>query len=253
RAEPSACSRSSIEPSVEPLSTARIPSLVCVCAPRACRHSRSHGRPFRTTSTTSTLGVRTWSNDSVRSNVEVTMGCACAPRSLARAAPEAAEGGPPGPPSEAFPPFGRLLLLRGGPLLCRGLACGGPLLGDGPLLCRRLLRGGPLLCGGLLRSGPLLCRRLLRRALLGGRLLRGGPLLGRRLLRGGLLLRGRPLLRGRHRSPPFHTSGRHAFQASPFPFAHPTPHAVPLISAEGVVEALDAHGAVRADPLRLPR
>src|SRR5581483_5203658 len=107
---------------------------------------------------------------------------------------------------------------------------------------------GPLLGGGLLRGSPLLRRGLLGRGpLLGGGLLGGSP-----LLRRGLLGRG-PLLRGRHRSPPFHTSGRHALQASPFPFAHPTPHAVPLISAKGVVEALDAHGAFRADPLGLPR
>src|SRR5581483_9199195 len=119
-----------------------------------------------------------------------------------------------------------------------GLLRGSPLLRDGPLLGGGLLRGSPLLRRGLLGRGPLL----------GGGLLGGSPLLGR-----GLLLGGRPLLRGRHRSPPFHTSGRHALQASPFPFAHPTPHAVPLISAKGVVEALDAHGAFRADPLGLPR
>src|SRR5581483_1798853 len=207
RAGPRACSSISREPSVDPLSTARIPSFACVCAARAWRHSRSHGMPFRTTSTTSTLGVRTSSNASVRFDVEVTMGCACAPRSLARAAPEAAEGGPPGPPSEAFPAPKRLLLLRGGPFLGRGL------LGRSPLLRRRLLRRGALLGGS-----PLLRRRLLR----------GGPLLGRGLLGRSLLLGGRPLLRGRHRSPPFHTSGRHALQASPFPFAHPAPHAVPL-------------------------
>src|SRR5581483_5867543 len=96
-------------------------------------------------------------------------------------------------PFRRVPARERLLLLRGSPLLRRGLLGRGPLLG-----------------GGLLRGSPLL---------------RDGPLLG-----GGLLLGGRPLLRGRHRSPPFHTSGRHALQASPFPFAHPTPHAVPLIS-----------------------
>src|SRR5581483_6716404 len=172
RAGPRACSSISREPSVDPLSTARIPSFACVCAARAWRHSRSHGMPFRTTSTTSTLGVRTSSNASVRFDVEVTMGCACAPRSLARAAPEAAEGGPPGPPSEAFPAPKRLLLLRGGPFLGRGL------LGRGPLLGRGLLRGGALLGRGLLGRSPLLRRRLLR----------GGPLLGRGLLGRSLLL-----------------------------------------------------------------
>jgi hypothetical protein len=48
-------------------------------------------------------------------------------------------------------------------------------------------------------------------------------------------------------------SGRHAFQASPFPFAHPTPHAVPLIATECVVQALDANGTLATDPLGLPR
>jgi hypothetical protein len=47
-------------------------------------------------------------------------------------------------------------------------------------------------------------------------------------------------------------SGRHALQASPFPFAHPAPHAVPLVAAERVVQAFDPNGAVSADPLRLP-
>src|SRR5581483_5334382 len=140
-------------------------------------------------------------------------------------------------PFRRVPARERLLLLRGSPLLRRGLLGRGPLLGGG------LLRGSPLLRRGLLGRGPLL----------GGGLLGGSPLLRRGLLGRGLLLGGRPLLRGRHRSPPFHTSGRHALQASPFPFAHPTPHAVPLISAKGVVEALDAHGAFRADPLGLPR
>jgi hypothetical protein len=48
-------------------------------------------------------------------------------------------------------------------------------------------------------------------------------------------------------------SGRHAFQASPFSFAHPSPHPVPLIATKGVVEALDANRTIGADPLRLPR
>jgi hypothetical protein len=48
-------------------------------------------------------------------------------------------------------------------------------------------------------------------------------------------------------------SGRHALQASSFPFAHPTPHAVALVAPERVVQALDTNGTVRADPLRLSR
>jgi hypothetical protein len=49
------------------------------------------------------------------------------------------------------------------------------------------------------------------------------------------------------------SSGRHALQASSFPFAHPSPHPVALIASEGVVQAFDANGAVSADPLGLPR
>jgi hypothetical protein len=48
-------------------------------------------------------------------------------------------------------------------------------------------------------------------------------------------------------------SGRHALQASPFPFAHPAPHPVALVATECVVQALDANGTVSADPLGLPR
>jgi hypothetical protein len=47
-------------------------------------------------------------------------------------------------------------------------------------------------------------------------------------------------------------SGRHTLQASPFPFAHPAPHAVPLVAAERIVQAFDPNGTVSADPLRLP-
>ena len=54
-------------------------------------------------------------------------------------------------------------------------------------------------------------------------------------------------------SPPFSLSGRHPFQASPFPFAHPSPHSVPLVAAQRVVQALDPNGAVRADPFGLSR
>jgi hypothetical protein len=46
-------------------------------------------------------------------------------------------------------------------------------------------------------------------------------------------------------------SGRHALQASPLPFAHAAPHAVPLVAAQGVVEAFDPDGTIRADALRL--
>jgi hypothetical protein len=49
------------------------------------------------------------------------------------------------------------------------------------------------------------------------------------------------------------SSGRHALQASPFPFAHPAPHPVALVASEGVVQAFDANGAISADPLGLPR
>jgi hypothetical protein len=48
-------------------------------------------------------------------------------------------------------------------------------------------------------------------------------------------------------------SGRHALQASPFPFTHPSPHPVPLVAAKGVVEALDANRTIGTDPLGLPR
>jgi hypothetical protein len=48
-------------------------------------------------------------------------------------------------------------------------------------------------------------------------------------------------------------SGRHALQASPFPFAHAAPDAVALVAAERVVEAFDANGTLVTDPLGLPR
>lgn len=51
---------------------------------------------------------------------------------------------------------------------------------------------------------------------------------------------------------PFPLSRRHALQASPFPFAHPSPHPISLVTTERVVEALDANGTVSADPLGLP-
>jgi hypothetical protein len=51
----------------------------------------------------------------------------------------------------------------------------------------------------------------------------------------------------------FQRSRRHALQASSFPFAHAAPHAVALVPAQGVVQALDPNGALGADPLRLSR
>jgi hypothetical protein len=48
-------------------------------------------------------------------------------------------------------------------------------------------------------------------------------------------------------------SGRHALQASAFPFAHAPPDPVALIASKGVVQALDADGTLAADPLGLPR
>src|SRR5438477_172709 len=54
-------------------------------------------------------------------------------------------------------------------------------------------------------------------------------------------------------SSPFSLSGRHAFQAPPFPFAHTPPYAIPFIAAEGVVQTFDADGTLATDPLGLPR
>ena len=45
---------------------------------------------------------------------------------------------------------------------------------------------------------------------------------------------------------------RHPFEASPFPFAHPAPDAVPLVTTERVVETLDPNGTLRADAFGLP-
>jgi hypothetical protein len=55
------------------------------------------------------------------------------------------------------------------------------------------------------------------------------------------------------RSPPFTWSGRHALQASPLSFAHASPHAVPLVATQRVVEALDPNLALGAYALRLAR
>jgi|SRR5437879_1878409 len=48
-------------------------------------------------------------------------------------------------------------------------------------------------------------------------------------------------------------SRRHALQAPAFPLAHSSPHPIPFVASQGVVEAFDAHGALGADPLGLPR
>src|ERR671919_2768741 len=48
-------------------------------------------------------------------------------------------------------------------------------------------------------------------------------------------------------------SGRHALQASSLSLAHASPHAVPLVAAQRVVEALDPDRALGADALRLAR
>src|SRR6266550_2537644 len=151
------------------------------------------------------------------------------------------------------PPLGRRLpgrLLGRAPL--RRALLGGGLLRGRLLPSRGLLpRGGLLPSCALLRRGLLASRALLRRDLLPGR-----GLLGRPTLRSALL-RAAPLGH-RHVMPPFvpspfGLSGRHAFQAPPFPFAHTPPHAVPFIAAEGVVETLDAHGTLATEPLGLPR
>src|SRR5947208_436698 len=94
-----------------------------------------------------------------------------------------------------------------------------------------------------LPRGGLASRRLAIRRLAGGRLAASWCLPRRRLPRGGFLPG------GGHVSPPFSLSGRHAFQASAFPFAHAAPHAVPLVAAQRVVQTLDPNGAVRADAL----
>jgi hypothetical protein len=49
----------------------------------------------------------------------------------------------------------------------------------------------------------------------------------------------------------FPRSGRHALQASPFPLAHASPHAVALVAPQRVVQALDPDRALCADALRL--
>jgi hypothetical protein len=48
-------------------------------------------------------------------------------------------------------------------------------------------------------------------------------------------------------------SGRHPLQASSLSLAHASPHAVPLIATQRVVEALDPDVALRADALRFAR
>ena len=155
----------------------------------------------------------------------------------------------------------RLLASRG--LLAGRLACGRPLpscgLPPGRLASRRLPGGGLPTCRlpgcGLLGCGLPTCR-LAGRRLLGCRL-PARRLASRRLPRGGPLPRG--CLPCCHSRPPFLRDERrilrlrrHPFEAPPFPFAHPAPHAVPLIAAKRVVEALDPNGALRADAFGLP-
>jgi hypothetical protein len=48
-------------------------------------------------------------------------------------------------------------------------------------------------------------------------------------------------------------SRSHALEPAPLPLAHAAPHAVSLVAAQGVVQALDADGALGADALGLPR
>jgi hypothetical protein len=48
-------------------------------------------------------------------------------------------------------------------------------------------------------------------------------------------------------------SGRHALQASTFPLAHASPHAIALVATQRVVETLDPDLALRADALRFSR
>ena len=55
------------------------------------------------------------------------------------------------------------------------------------------------------------------------------------------------------RSSTSRSSRRHALEAPALPLAHATPHPVPLVAAQGVVQALDANRAVGADPLGLSR
>src|SRR2546426_1368888 len=48
-------------------------------------------------------------------------------------------------------------------------------------------------------------------------------------------------------------SRRHALQAPALPLAHSSPHPIAFVASEGVVEALDANGALGADPFGLAR
>jgi hypothetical protein len=54
-------------------------------------------------------------------------------------------------------------------------------------------------------------------------------------------------------SPSSLCSGGHALQSPAFPFAHATPHPIPLVATQGVIQALDANRTVGADPLGLSR
>src|SRR6266511_1528536 len=283
---PSACRRTFREPSVEPLSTATMPRRGWVCRDSDRRHSRSHGNPSWTTRTTRTVGSLRPVSGASGSRWVVASWAMCdrwgAGRtdraSLARHSrrtrepPEQREGGSrerapfpdgvedaagprrPGRPVSRLPLGGRALRGR---LLRSGLL-GACLLGGGLRPCRRLLRPRLGLRGCPLGGGLRPRRRLLHRGLgPGDGFLRRRPGLRRGLLGGGPRLCSRRLRRGLsgggHQLTPSRRSGRHPLQASSLPFAHPPPHAVPLVSAEGVVQTLDADRAVRADPLGLPR
>jgi hypothetical protein len=75
--------------------------------------------------------------------------------------------------------------------------------------------------------------------------------LGRRLLGGGLLC-GPPLCwHGLTSSQDW--SRRHALQASTFPLAHSSPYPIAFVPSQGIVEAFDANGALRAYPFGLAR
>src|SRR6266550_239094 len=257
-----------------------MPTRGYVCAARPWRHSRSHSTASRTTRTTRTEGSRAGGDGYAA--VALMRGFTRA-ASLAPGDEPKTKRGPAWPLSAIVHRRSALLgarplpgrrLLGGAPL--RGALLGRRLLGRPPL-GRRLLGRPPLRgallgagllarCrlpprGGLLGRGLRPSRGLLRRAPLRSALLGRGPLprhgpLGRPPLRSALL-RAAPLGH-RHALPPFvpspsGLSGRHAFQAPPFPFAHPAPHAVAFIAAEGVVEAFDADGTLATDPLGLPR
>ncbi len=126
-----------------------------------------------------------------------------------------------------------------------------------------LARGGLLASRGLLASGRLAGRGLLPSGLPSRGLLAVDRLRAAVFLAAGLraasswllpcLLPFPCCLVGVRRTVVGRSSGRHALQASALPFAHAPPHAVSLVTTEGVVQALDADGTLAADPLGLPR